>query len=262
MPRALILMTKAKTLGLLDGTQHPSGFWAEEFVVPYQRLVREGYDVDIATIGAEVPQPDARSLSPNMIRWTRPEGFPDDDEERVAYYRRSLGRIDALRRPMNVADLTPESLAGYAGTFISGGHGAMEDMPNDGSMTRVVRWILDLDKPLAVVCHGHSALLSLRDSGGRWPLAGYRMTAFSQNEELQTDLAGRLPFVLQVELQRLGAVYQQAPVPWGSCVVADRNLLTGQNPYSTAALPRRIPGQAEQMTSPAAPVKWKSDVTE
>jgi putative intracellular protease/amidase len=236
MPKALILMTKAKTLSLLDGRAHPSGFWAEEFVVPYQRLVREGYDVDIATIGGELPQPDARSLSADMIRWTRPQDAPDDDEERVAYYRKSISEIDALRRPRNIADLTPDDLTGYAGVYISGGHGAMEDMPNDGSMTRVVRWILDLEKPFAVLCHGHSALLPLRDSRGRWPLEGYRMTAFSQNEEWETDLAGMLPFVLQVELQRLGAVYQQAPVRWGSCVVADRNLITGQNPYSTAAL--------------------------
>ena len=236
MAKVLILMTKAKTLSLLDGRAHPSGFWAEEFVVPYQRLVREGYDVDVATIGGELPQPDARSLTPDMVRWTRPRDSADDDEERVAYYRRSIDEIEALRRPKNIAELTPEEFDGYAGVYISGGHGAMEDMPNDGSMTRLVRWILDSDKPFAVLCHGHSALLPLRDGRGRWPLEGYRMTAFSQTEEQETDLAGMLPFVLQVELQRLGALYQQAETTWGSCVVADRNLITGQNPYSTAAL--------------------------
>jgi putative intracellular protease/amidase len=62
------------------------------------------------------------------------------------------------------------------------------------------------------------------------------MTAFSHEEELVTDMAGRLPFVLQVELERLGARYEKAPVTWGSWVVHDRNLLTGQNPHSSRAL--------------------------
>lgn len=30
MARVLILMTKTKTLSLLDGTDHASGYWAEE----------------------------------------------------------------------------------------------------------------------------------------------------------------------------------------------------------------------------------------
>jgi putative intracellular protease/amidase len=49
-------------------------------------------------------------------------------------------------------------------------------------------------------------------------------------------MSGQLPFVLQVELERLGAAYERAPVIWGSCVVEDRNLITGQNPYSSTAL--------------------------
>jgi putative intracellular protease/amidase len=62
------------------------------------------------------------------------------------------------------------------------------------------------------------------------------MTAFSHGEELVTDMAGQLPFVLQVELERLGARYEQAAELWGSHVVEDRNLITGQNPYSSTAL--------------------------
>ena len=62
------------------------------------------------------------------------------------------------------------------------------------------------------------------------------MTAFSHEEELVTALAGKLPFILQVELERLGARYEKAAQVWGSCVVADGTLITGQNPHSTAAL--------------------------
>ncbi|RBQ15279.1 type 1 glutamine amidotransferase domain-containing protein [Spongiactinospora rosea] len=236
MSDVLILMTKAKTLGLLDGRQHASGFWAEEFVVPYERLLQEGHTVDVATIDGRAPAPDQGSLTALSVCKTRPVGSPDNDEANIAHYKQVIGSLAALRAPLNVSEITRERLAGYAGVYISGGHGAMEDMPHDAAMTRVVRWILDLGKPLAVVCHGHSALLPLRDSEGRWPLEGYEMTAFSHDEEKVTDMAGKLPFVLQVELERLGAKYEKAKVIWDSHVVEDRNLITGQNPYSSTAL--------------------------
>ena len=87
MAKILILMTKAKTLGLLDGTQHPSGFWAEEFVVPYDRFLKEGYEVDLATVGGETPYPDQSSLSKQTVMYTRPEGSPDNDEKNIAHYK-------------------------------------------------------------------------------------------------------------------------------------------------------------------------------
>lgn len=236
MAKILILITKAKTLGLLDGRQHASGFWAEEFVVPYERFVKEGYQVDVATIGGETPYPDQGSLSVQNVSYTRPVGSPDRDEENVAHYKQTIDTLDVLKQPMDVGTISKDDLTQYTGIYISGGHGAMEDLPHNPDMTRVVRWVIDLDLPLAVVCHGHSALLPLRDSHSQWLLKGYRMTAFSHDEEMVTDMAGELPFVLQVELERLGAKYEKADVIWDSHVVTDRNLITGQNPYSSAAL--------------------------
>lgn len=243
MTCVLILMTKAETLTLLNGTKRASGFWAEEFVVPYERYVGEGYRVDIATIGGQPPTADQGSVSPQVIAATRPAGSEDHDDA-SAHYLEVIGSMPQLAAPLDVGRLSPEQLSGYDGVYICGGHGAMEDMPHDPGLTRVVRWVLESGTPLAVVCHGQSALLPLRDPDGQWPLAGYRMTAFSHAEELTTDLAGRLPFVLQAELERLGARYQRAPAIWDSCVVEDRNLITGQNPYSSTeiadALVRRL----------------------
>lgn len=232
----LIIMTKEKVLGLLDGAEHPSGFWAEEFVVPYERITAAGYDVTIATIGGEAPTPDAGSLTPMTVGYTRPAGSPDRDEENVAHYREVIDSLPALKAPVDVATITPEILDTFAGVYISGGHGAMGDMPHNRALTLLVSRILNSGKPFAVVCHGQSALLPLRNSESEWPLKGYRMTAFSHDEEMQTEMAGLLPFVLQFEVQRLGARYEKSDVIWGSHVVTDRNLITGQNPYSSAAL--------------------------
>lgn len=236
MTRVLILMTKTKTLSLLDGTDHASGYWAEEFVLPYERYLREGYRVDVATIRGQPTTVDQGSLSAQVVAATRPAGSDGHDDQAVAHYRRVIASTRQLAEPLDLGQLTPDQVGGYDGFYICGGHGAIEDLPHDPATTRVVSWILQLGRPLAVVCHGQAALLPLRDADGQWPLAGYRMTAFSHAEELVTGLAGRLPFVLQLELERLGASYQQAALIWGSCVVEDRHLITGQNPHSSAAL--------------------------
>jgi putative intracellular protease/amidase len=236
MSRILILMTKARTLGLLDGRQRPSGFWAEEFVVPYDHFVAAGYQVDVATIGGEPPTPDAGSLDPDTVRATRPADTPDTAVADIAHYREIIDSVDGLRRPLDIADLTGPVLAEYTGYYLCGGHGAMEDLPHDPAVKRLMHAVLALDKPLAATCHGISALLHLRDGHGHWSLRGYRVVAFSHEEELVTDMAGQLPFVLQFELERLGARYEKCPVTWGSWVVEDRNLVTGQNPHSSAEL--------------------------
>jgi len=234
------MMTKSATLGLLDGQEHPSGFWAEEFVVPYERFIAAGHSVDLATIGGMPPTPDESSMTPMTLRYTRPVDSPDRDEENAAHYRAVIENLELLRKPANLDLMQREDIAGYDGVYLPGGHGAMDDLPNGPQVTRVLRWVLELEKPFAVVCHGQAALLGLRDGHGRWPLEGYRLTAFSHDEEMVTDMAGNLPFVLQVELERLGAKYEKSPVLWGSHVVEDRTLITGQNPYSTAALAEKF----------------------
>ena len=234
--KILILMTMESKLRLLDGRDHPSGFWAEEFVVPYEHFKKAGYHIDVATIGGVAPSVDPTSLNTTIMSYTRPQGSPNRDEENAKHYKKVIDALPQLKKPMAVEALTRDDVAGYTGVYISGGHGAIGDLGKSDAMRTVVQWVLETDKPLAVVCHGHCGLLALRDSESAWPLAGYRMTAFSHAEELVTDMAGQLPFVLQVELERLGARYEKADVIWDSHVVEDRNLITGQNPYSSKAL--------------------------
>jgi putative intracellular protease/amidase len=236
MKKVLVLVTKSATLGLLDGRRHPSGFWAEEFAVPYELLRAEGYAVEVATVGGVVPVADVDSLNPGVVRYTRPEGAPGDAEDDVAHYHAVLDSAVELRAPRDAAGISRAEFAGYAGVYVCGGHGAMDDLGRDPDMTRLIRLALDSGRPVASVCHGQSVLMPLRDHDGRWPLEGCRMTAFSHEEELATAIARQLPFVLQIELERLGARYQKAAQVWDSCVVVDGTLLTGQNPHSTTVL--------------------------
>jgi putative intracellular protease/amidase len=68
---------------------------------------------------------------------------------------------------------------------------------------------------------------------GSWPFAGRRMTAFSDEEERQAGLADKAPWLLESRLHELGGKLETAP-PWTPHVVTDGNLVTGQNPQSSA----------------------------
>ena len=61
------------------------------------------------------------------------------------------------------------------------------------------------------------------------------MTAFSDDEEVELGTADNAPWLLADTLRKSGAKYEQGP-KWGAYVVEDRNLLSGQNPASTAPL--------------------------
>ncbi|MCC6872667.1 MAG: type 1 glutamine amidotransferase domain-containing protein [Sandaracinaceae bacterium] len=234
--KILTVVTNAATLTLTDGTAHPSGYWAEEFAVPYELYLRAGFEVDVATIGGIVPSVDKSSLDPNMMKWVRPQESRVDDAALSAQLKRTLESCGALRAPLDLSRVGKDELRGYAGVYIAGGHGCMEDMPSSPVMTRVLLQALALDLPIGSVCHGPTAFLAPRDAAGESPFAGYRMTCFSHVEEFQTPINGRLPLVLQRELQRLGIQYSKASAPWASHVVVDRNIVTGQNPYSSEAL--------------------------
>ncbi|HJZ71847.1 MAG TPA: type 1 glutamine amidotransferase domain-containing protein [Vicinamibacterales bacterium] len=240
MKTLLTILTNAAHLTLTDGDEYPSGFWAEEFAVPYRMFTDSGYAVDLATLGGIAPTVDKSSLDPNFMKWVRPSFTQIDDAAAAATYRKTIEQAEGLRSPNDVARLTKDQIASYAGIYIVGGHGCMEDMRASPAMTRFLLTVLALDKPLASVCHGPTAFLSPRDPAGQSPFAGYRVTCFSHAEEFQTKINGRLPLVLEIELKRLGMEYSKSPYPWGSHVVVDRNLVTGQNPFSSESVAKHF----------------------
>src|SRR5262245_40193083 len=79
MKTLLTILTNAAHLTLTDGEEYPSGFWAEEFCVPYQMFRGAGYSVDVATLGGIVPTVDQSSVDPEFLKWVRPSFTQVDD---------------------------------------------------------------------------------------------------------------------------------------------------------------------------------------
>ncbi|SOE07258.1 type 1 glutamine amidotransferase domain-containing protein [Streptomyces sp. Ag109_G2-15] len=226
MSKILFVLTGATHWTLTDGTLHPTGFWAEEAVVPYRALKAAGHEVVVATPGGVVPTVDRASLAPEF-------NGGQEGAEKVA---RALEEMTELREPVKLAEV---DLDDFAAVFYPGGHGPMEDLAVDADSGRLLTAALDSGKPLAVVCHGPAALLAAVRSDGSNAFAGYRVAAFTNEEETQGGLAGQAKWLLQDRLTEAGVDVQVAE-PWAPYVVVDRNLVTGQNPASSAPVAEEL----------------------
>jgi putative intracellular protease/amidase len=222
MPKILFVMTGADHWTLADGTQHPTGFWAEEFVVPFEKLKAAGYEIVVATPGGVVPTVDKSSLAPEA------NGGQENADHRVHV----IGTSTELNNPVDLAGV---DLADYAAVFYPGGHGPMEDLAVDADSGRLLADILASGKPLAVVCHAPAALLAAKGADGANIFAGYTLTGFTNAEETQAGFADKAEWLLQDRLVAIGADFREGD-PWAPKVVVDRTLITGQNPASSAGV--------------------------
>jgi putative intracellular protease/amidase len=224
MTNTLIVLTGARSWRLNDGTEHPTGFWVEEFAVPHRVFSDAGHTITIATPGGVVPVGDELSLAPAMN---------NNDEGVVAQLRAYLDKSqEVLAGAVALSSIDP---ADYDIVFIPGGHGPMEDLATDPDVARILEATVDAPgKIVASVCHGPASFVSAtRD--GRWLFAGRKLTAFLDEEERQAGFADRAPWLLESRLVQQGARFDAGPV-WGSHVITDGNLITGQNPASAAAV--------------------------
>lgn len=227
MANILMVVSAADSLTMKDGSEHPTGFWAEELVVAHQTLLQAGHSVDIATPGGAKPTVDQVSLAADSA----------GGEERAAGFRDYLAKIGGeLSQPLVLADVDHSS---YDAVVMPGGHGPMADLYKDGDLGRLLAAADRDGKIIAPFCHGPAGLLSATDDGGAFVFAGRRLTVFSNEEELGGGTGENTPWLVEDALKEKGAVIDNAAA-WTSHVVRDGNLITGQNPQSSEDVAKEV----------------------
>lgn len=222
MTKILMVLSAADKWTRADGSFYETGLWAQEFVDLDEPFLRAGYEVELASPGAVAPTMDKRSLDPGLVGEEVARRMRD-------YLAKNAARI-ALPRV-----LAEVETGRYDAIVVPGGHGPVEDLYRDPDMGRVLVEADRDGKVIAAVCHGPAALLAARRPDGSWSFAGRKMTSLTDDEEVEFGTAENAPWLLASELRRLGARFEQAP-NWKIHIVQDSNLLTGQNPQSSAAL--------------------------
>jgi putative intracellular protease/amidase len=200
-------------------SDHPTGLWFEEFSVPYALFREQGYQLTVASpLGGETPI-DPRSL----------ENYQNTPENQAA----KTALLNTLRLDSSV------SSDDYSAIFFPGGHGTMFDLPENPAVQRLVSDFLQTGKVVAAVCHGPACLVGARLANGAPLVEGRKLTSFTDAEERAVELDQLMPFLLQSRLTELGAEFQAAE-NWQDHVVVDNNLVTGQNPQSSASCAKAV----------------------
>jgi len=192
---------------------HKTGLWLEEYAVPADIFRQAGMHITVASIKGGPTPIDPRSMPENT----------DEPATRQA--------LEELRHTVKLSEVT---LADYAAVFFPGGHGTMFDLPDSALIGRTVAEFVDSGRVVGAVCHGPSALVGARKRDGSPLIRGKKLTGFTNEEEQAVELDKAMPFLLQTKLEELGAEFIGSP-NWSDNVVVDGNLITGQNPQSSAS---------------------------
>ncbi|WP_435609293.1 type 1 glutamine amidotransferase domain-containing protein [Pseudomonas knackmussii] len=250
----LVVLSDANHLDLRDGKVYATGFYLNELLEPTKALLDAGHQVTFATPSGVAPTLDRSSVDAQ---------FFGGDAKRLAEFEALLAKLK-LTSPgespvISLARVEQIGFKHFDAVYVPGGHAPMQDLLRDPALGRLLRAFHAEGKTTALVCHGPIALLSALDKPQRlidalergekvaaprdWIYSGYRMTVISNQEEEQAKGllgGGQMKFYPQTALERAGGSYLSNATPWTPNVVTDRELITGQNPASAAAVGKAI----------------------
>jgi putative intracellular protease/amidase len=215
--KILMVLTSHDTLG---DTGLKTGFWLEEFASPYYAFKDQGFDISLASPKGGLPPLDPKSDVPDF-QTPSTHRFADDGEAQKI-----------LANTLFLASINPGD---FDAVFYPGGHGPLWDLAEDRHSISLIEQFFREGKPLGLVCHAPGALRHAKNPDGSPLVKGKRVTGFSNTEEAAVGLTDVVPFLLEDMLTANQGLYSKGD-DWGSYVVVDKNLLTGQNPGSSEAV--------------------------
>lgn len=219
--KILIIATSHDSLGESTGK---TGVWLEELAAPYYIFKEAGGEITIASPkGGAVPI-DPKSLSIIVITYPAKRFLKDEDAMNLLY---------------NSIMLEEVKVNDFDAVFLPGGHGPMWDIAGNETVNQLLETFNNQGRPIGAVCHGVAGLMAMQTSAGELMVKGKKLTATSNAEEESAGLSTVVPFLLETRLQSLGALYSKG-TPFLSFVVADGNIITGQNPSSSEETAKKL----------------------
>jgi putative intracellular protease/amidase len=213
--KILMVLTSHDQLG---NTGRKTGLWLEEFAAPYFVFKDAGVDLTLASPKGGQPPIDPKS------------DLPENQTEAMARFKKDESAKQALAHTLRLADMKAED---FDTIFYAGGHGPMWDLAESPVSIALIEAFYNSGKPIALVCHAPGVLRHVIYKGE--PLVkGKRVTGFTNEEEAEVQLTQVVPFLVEDELKRLGAIFGKV-ANWQPFCVVDGRLITGQNPASSTS---------------------------
>ena len=219
--KILMVLTSHDQLGT---TGLKTGFWLEEFAAPYYVFKDANADVTIASPKGGQPPLDPKSDEPDF-QTAATKRFKDDAEANAA-----------LSNSLKLSEISADD---FDAVFYPGGHGPLWDLSEDRTSISLIEVMYAAGKTVAAVCHAPAVFRHTEAADGSPLVEGKSVTGFSNSEEAAVELTDIVPFLLEDELQLIGANYSKSS-DWHPYVVTDGNLITGQNPASSEAVAQAL----------------------
>jgi putative intracellular protease/amidase len=221
MAKVLMVLTSHDKLG---DTGKPTGFWLEEFAAPYYVLKDAGADITVAS-----PKGGAAPIDPKS----------DDPKAQTPAMKRFKGDPEGRRVLENTVKLSTVSADDYDAVFYPGGHGPLWDLAEDKNSIALIERLYAAGKPVAAVCHGPAVFRHAKAPDGTPLVKGKSVTGFTNSEEDAVGLTKVVPFLVEDALKANGGKFSKG-ADWADHVVADGNLITGQNPASSESTAKAL----------------------
>ncbi len=219
----LFAVSAAREQILADGSKRATGTFLGEFYEPYLALKHAGYAVVFATVAGAPATIDPESLD---------DDYWNDPAERDAA-RHFIATSPAWRAPLSLDRARAEANR-FDGLVVPGGQGLMVDLLEDADLHALLRHFAKLQQPVGLVCHAPALLARLSPPH---ELEGRAVTSVSGFEEfyIETFVMGENATVRGIGARLEAAGYEHhAAFPGSEHALRDCNLVTSQNPYSTA----------------------------
>ncbi|WP_295174658.1 type 1 glutamine amidotransferase domain-containing protein [uncultured Brevundimonas sp.] len=214
--KILLVLTSHDQLG---DTGKKTGFWLEELAAPYYALKDAGAEIVLASPKGGQPPLDPKS---------------DDPDAQTDDTRRFKADPEAQAALASTVVLSSVKAEDFDAVFYPGGHGPLWDLANDADSIALIEAFAKADKPTGFVCHAPGVLKSVKGPDGKPLVNGRKVTGFTNSEEEAVGLTDVVPFLVENVLTANGGDYSKGP-DWGSYVLTDGKLVTGQNPGSSHA---------------------------
>lgn len=215
--KILIVLTSHSELG---STGKKTGFWVEEFATPYYVLADAGAEITIASPKGGQPPVDPKSE------------LADAQTSSTKRFYKDIELVEKVAYSLKLSDVKQDD---FDAVFYPGGHGPLWDLVTDKNSIKLIEEFYKYQKPIVFVCHAPAALVNTKDENGESLVKGKELTSFSNTEEEVVQLTNIVPFLLEDELKKHGAIYSKGN-DWASYVKQDGLLITGQNPGSSKAV--------------------------
>lgn len=217
MPKKILVVLTATEK--YPNLNRATGVWLGEAVHFVEKVERAGFTVDYVT-----PAGGYTPIDPHSLAMAEPIDWD------WYHNRQFMNRLGATLKPSDV------NSDDYAAIYFVGGHGVLWDFPDNADFQQLSRKIYENGGIVSSVCHGAVGLLNITLSDGTLLIKGKQITGFSDEEERLAQLDQYVPFMTETELKKRGAAYRKAEKPWEAFAIADRRVITGQNPASGGAV--------------------------